>query len=158
LLDPSWERATGTEVMETRLLDSGIVVEDLTKKEELGRVDIKYRLMAGKHIVVELKKAGRNMKLLELQEQGQTYVDKLKKILLAQNEPTPNIEVVFVIGKPIEEEASNPDRLKSSMAAISPGSRIVHYDTLIRGAQEAYSAYIDKSKELDKLENIVNKI
>jgi hypothetical protein len=56
LLDPSWERATGTEVMETRLLDSGIVVEDLTKKEELGRVDIKYRLMAGKHIVVELKK------------------------------------------------------------------------------------------------------
>lgn len=158
LLDPSWERATGTEVMESRLLDSGIVVEDLTKKEELGRVDIKYRLMAGKHIVVELKKAGRNMKLLELQEQGQTYVDKLRKILLAQNESAPNIEVIFVIGKPIEEEGSNPDRLKSSMAAISPGSRIVHYDTLIRGAQEAYSAYIEKSKELDKLESIVNRI
>lgn len=158
LLDPSWERATGTEVMESRLLDSGIVVEDLTKKEELGRVDIKYRLMAGKHIVVELKKAGRNMKLLELQEQGQTYVDKLRKILLAQNEPAPNIEVIFVIGKPIVEEGSNPDRLKSSMAAISPGSRIVHYDTLIRGAQEAYAAYIEKSKELDKLESIVNRI
>ncbi|MGK0417283.1 MAG: hypothetical protein ACJAST_002376 [Halopseudomonas sp.] len=158
LLDPSWERATGTELMESRLLDSGIVVEDLTKKEELGRVDIKYRLMAGKHIVVELKKAGRNMKLLELQEQGQTYVDKLRKILLAQNEPAPNIEVIFVIGKPIVEEGSNPDRLKSSMAAISPGSRIVHYDTLIRGAQEAYAAYIEKSKELDKLESIVNRI
>jgi hypothetical protein len=158
LLDPSWERATGTEVMETRLLESGIVVEDLTKKEELGRVDIKYRTTAGKHIVVELKKVQRAMKLLELQEQGQTYVDKLKKILLAQNEPTPNIEVIFVIGKPVAEEATNPDRLKSSMAAVSPGSRIVHYDTLIRGAQEAYSAYIDKSKELDKLENIVNRI
>ncbi|WP_420464649.1 ATP-binding protein [Panacagrimonas sp.] len=158
LLDPSWERATGTEVMETRLLDSGIVVEDLTEKEKLGRVDIKYRTTAGKHIVVELKKGQRTMKLLELQEQGQTYVDKLKKILLAQNEPTPNIEVIFVIGKPVDEEASNPDRLKSSMAAVSPGSRIVHYDTLIRGAQVAYSAYIDKSKELDKLENIVNRI
>lgn len=158
LLDPSWERATGTELIESRLLDSGIVVEDLTKKEELGRVDIKYRTTAGKHIVVELKKVRRTVKLLELQEQGQTYVDKLKKILLAQNETTPNIEVIFVIGKPVDEEASNPDRLKSSMAAISPGSRIVHYDTLIRGAQEAYSAYIDKSKELDKLENIVNRI
>ena len=158
LLDPSWERATGTEVMETRLLESGIVVEDLTKKEELGRVDIKYRTTAGKHIVVELKKVQRAMKLLELQEQGQTYVDKLKKILLVQNEPTPNIEVIFVIGKPVDEEATNPERLKSSMAAVSPGSRIVHYDTLIRGAQEAYSAYIDKSKELDKLENIVNRI
>jgi len=158
LLDPSWDRATGTEVMETRLLNSGIVVDDLTEKEKLGRVDIKYRTTAGKHIVVELKKVGRKMKLLELQEQGQTYVDKLKKILLAQNEPTPNIEVVFVIGKPIEEEASNPDRLKSSMAAISPGSRIVHYDTLIRGAQEAYSAYIEQGKALDKLEKIVDRI
>ena len=158
LLDPSWDRATGSEIMESRLLSEGVVVEDLTKKEELGRVDIKYRTTAGKHIIVELKKVGRKMKLLELQDQGQTYVDKLKKILLAQNDPTPNIEVVFVIGQPVDEEASNPDRLKSSMTAISPGSRIVHYDTLIRGAQEAYSAYMDKSKELDKLENIVNRI
>jgi hypothetical protein len=158
LLDPSWDRATGSEVMETRLLSEGVVVEDLTEKEKLGRVDIKYRTTAGKHIVVELKKVQRKMKLLELQEQGQTYVDKLKKILLVQNEPTPNIEVVFVIGLPVDEEAANPERLKSSMAAVSPGSRIVHYDTLLRGAQEAYSAYIEKSKELDKLENIVNKI
>jgi len=158
LLDPSWDRATGSEVMETRLLSEGVIVEDLTEKEKLGRVDIKYRTTAGKHIVVELKKVQRKMKLIELQQQGQTYVDKLKKILLAQNEPTPDIEVVFVIGLPVDEEASNPDRVKSSMTAVSPGSRIVHYDTLIRGAQEAYSAYIDKSKELDKLESIVNKI
>lgn len=144
--------------METRLLSEGVIVEDLTEKEKLGRVDIKYRTTAGKHIVVELKKVQRKMKLIELQQQGQTYVDKLKKILLAQNEPTPDIEVVFVIGLPVDEEASNPDRVKSSMAAVSPGSRIVHYDTLIRGAQEAYSAYFDKSKELDKLESIVNKI
>jgi hypothetical protein len=44
------------------------------------------------------------------------------------------------------------------MTSISPGSRIVHYDTLIRGAQEAYSAYIEKSKSLDKLEKIVDRI
>ena len=44
------------------------------------------------------------------------------------------------------------------MAAISPGSRIVHYDTLIRGAQEAYSAYIEQGKALNKLEKIVDRI
>ncbi|ASK34551.1 ATP-binding protein [Alcanivorax sp. N3-2A] len=158
LLDPSWERAAGSELIETRLLNEGVIVENLTEKEKLGRVDIKYRTSAGKHIVVELKRVQRTMKLIELQEQGQTYVDKLKKVLIAQNEPTPNIEVVFVIGRPVAEEASNPDRLKSSMTAVSPGSRIVHYDTLIRGAQEAYSAYIDQSKVLDKLENIVDRI
>src|SRR5690606_7072035 len=84
LLDPSWERATGSDIMESRLLEEGVIVEDLTDKESLGRVDIKYRTMAGKHLIVELKKAGRKMKLLELQEQGQTYVDKVRKILAAQ--------------------------------------------------------------------------
>lgn len=158
LLDPAWERATDSLVMESRLAELGVLTEDMTEKERLGRVDIAYRTNAGKHIIVELKKVERKMKLLELQEQGQTYVDKLKKILLKQGDATPNIEVVFVLGKPVDEESTNPERLKSSMTAIAPGSRIVHYDTLIRGAQEAYSAYIEKSKSLDKLEKIVDRI
>jgi hypothetical protein len=114
--------------------------------------------MAGKHIIVELKRADRQMKLLELQDQGQTYVDKVRKILLKQGEKTPNIEVIFVIGQPIAEEASNPERLKSSMAAVSPGSRIIHYDTLIKSAQESYADYLKRSKELDKLEQILEKL
>ena len=80
LLDPAWERATESEIMESRLIAEGVITDDLTEKEKLGRVDIAYRTNAGKHIIVELKKVGRKMKLLELQEQGQTYVDKLRKI------------------------------------------------------------------------------
>lgn len=158
LLDPAWERATGSPIMESRLTTEGVLIEDMTEKERLGRVDIAYRTNAGKHVIVELKKVGRRMGLLELVEQGQTYVDKLTKILREQNQISPDIEVIFVLGKTVDEEASNPDRLKSSMTSISPGSRIVHYDTLICGAQEAYSAYIEKSKSLDKLEKIVDRI
>ncbi|MBO9460680.1 ATP-binding protein [Labrenzia sp. R5_0] len=158
LLDPAWERATDSEIMESRLIDEGVITDDLTEKEKLGRVDIAYRTNAGKHIIVELKKAGRKMKLLELQEQGQTYVDKLRKILLAQGEKAPNIEVVFVVGKALDDEKDNPERVKASMAAVSPGSRIVHYDSLIAGAQTAYSGYLKKSKELDRLEKIVDRI
>ena len=158
LLDPSWERATGSDIMESRLLEEGVIVEDLTDKESLGRVDIKYRTMAGKHLIVELKKAGRKMKLLELQEQGQTYVDKVRKILAAQGVSSPDVEVIFVLGRPVDEETTFPERLKASMAAVSPGSRIVHYDTLIHGAQEAYAEYLRKSRELDKLDEIVNEI
>lgn len=158
LLDPAWERATDSEIMESRLTAEGVIIDDLTEKERLGRVDIAYRTNAGKHIIVELKKAGRKMKLLELQEQGQTYVDKLRKILLAQEENAPNIEVVFVVGKPLDDEKDNPERVKNSMAAISPGSRIVHYNSLIAGAQTAYSGYLKKSRELDRLENIVDRI
>lgn len=158
LLDPAWERATGSPIMESRLTKEGVLIEDMTEKERLGRVDIAYRTNPGKHVIIELKKVGRKMGLLELVEQGQTYVDKLTKILREQNQPNPDIEVIFVLGKTVDEEASNPDRLKSSMASVSPGSRIVHYDTLIRGAQEAYSAYIEQSKSLDKLEKIVDRI
>lgn len=157
LLDPAWDRATGTEVMESQLLDDAGVVNDLTEKEKLGRVDIKYQTTAGKHVVVELKKVGRKMKLLELQEQGSTYVDKIKKILKARGEDSPNIEVVFVIGQPVDE-VNNTDRVKASMEAVSKGSRIVLYDTLIEGARRAYAEYLQKSYELDKLDKLVGSL
>ncbi len=159
LLDPAWERATGSKLRETRLATEGVLTQDMTEKEKLGRVDIAYRTMAGKHIIVELKRVERKMKLLDLQKQGQSYVDKLEKILRTKGEKgEPNIEVIFVLGKPIEEEGNKPERLKSSMAAISPGSRIVHYDALIEGAQKAYGDFLEKNKELDKLEEIVDRI
>ncbi len=158
LLDPAWERAAGSEIMESRMTEEGVIVADLSEKERLGRVDLAYRTTAGKHILVELKKAGRKMKLLELQEQGQLYVDKLRKILLTQNITDPNIEVIFVIGRQIDEEEGNPQRLKNSMAAISPGSRIIHFDTLIAGAQVAYAEYLNTSRKLDKLEQLVNQL
>ena len=158
LLDPAWERATDSALMESRLIAEGVITADLTKKERLGRVDIAYRTNAGKHIIVELKKGRRKMKLLELQGQGQTYVDKLRKILIAQNDNSPNVEVVFVLGKPVDDEKENPERVKASMAAVSPGSRIVHYDSLIQGAQNAYSEYLKKSEELDRLEEMVDRI
>lgn len=155
LLDAAWERATGSELMESRLLEEGIIIGDLSQKEKLGRVDIKYRTTAGKHIIVELKKAGRAMKLHELLEQGRLYVTKLKKILAQQGEVSPNIEVIFVLGRAVAEEHSDPESVKSVMQGVSPGSRIAHYDALIRGAREAYSEYLQKSRELDRLEKVV---
>lgn len=158
LLDPAWERATKSEVMESRLAQKGLITNDLSEKQKLARVDIAYRTNAGKHIIVELKRADRTMKLLELVEQGLRYSDTLKAILHMQGAAAPDIEVVFVLGNPVAEETSNPARLKSSMDAISPGSRIVHYDGLIRGAENAYDEYLQASRNLDRLEGIVNRI
>lgn len=158
LLDPSWERATGSELMETRLAEAGVIVADLTEREKLGRVDIAYRTAAGKHIIVELKRAGRSMALHELEQQGRLYVDKLKKVLAAQAETAPNIEVVFILGKQLDDETVNPDRVKHAMASISPGSRIRYYDSLIQSAELSYSQYLEQSRKLDKLEQVVRGI
>lgn len=158
LLDPSWERAAGSEQIETRLRSEGVIVDDLTQKEDLGRVDIAYRTTAGKHVIVELKRAGRRMKLVELQTQGQKYVDKLTKILTATGVSAANIEVVFVIGPVLEEEQSNPDRLKSMLASVSPGSRIVHYDALIESALASYEEYLSASEQVGDIERLVDEL
>ncbi len=158
LLDAAWERATGSELIESRLRDVGVITDDLTEKEKLARVDIAYRTNAGKHIIVELKRAGRRLKLLDLQAQGQTYVDKLGKIVRKAQPGSPDIEVVFVLGREIREQTENPERLKASMVAVSPGSRITYYDTLIHGAREAYSKYLEASEKLDRLQGIVDRI
>lgn len=158
LLDPTWERADGSELIENRLMEEGVVVTDLTEKERLGRVDIKYRTILGTHIIVELKRAHRVMSIIELQMQGMLYVDKLTKILAAQGEFNPKIEVVFVVGPPLRDEGNNPQRVENIMNAISPGSRIKHFDALISGALRAYQAYIDSNKELDRIDKVVARL
>ena len=98
LLDPSWERAAGSERMESRLKDEGVITDDLSEKEKLARVDISYKTAAGKHIIVELKRAGRMIKLTDLVEQGQAYVDKVMKLERIKGDENPLVEAVFVLG------------------------------------------------------------
>ncbi len=156
LLDPAWERASGSELMESRLAEAGVIVEDLSEKEKLARVDIKYKTTAGKHIIVELKRAKRKMKLLELQEQGQTYYDKLRKVLANRGQHNQDIEVIFVIGPALEEEQSNPERVKRCMESISAGSRIIHYDNLIENAMTSYEEYLQVTDTVGRISKLVN--
>ncbi|UOO76506.1 ATP-binding protein [Neisseria sp. Dent CA1/247] len=159
LLDPSWEKVENTAIMESRLLKSGIKVDTLSDKEALSRVDIAYRTTAKKHLIIELKKVSRNLTIFELAEQGRTYVRKLKKILLeTENNPSPNIEVIFVIGKPLEDEERDPESIKHFMNGVSPGSRIVHYDSLIENAQKSYQDYLNETEKLNKLDQILDNI
>lgn len=160
LLDPAWERIEHTTIMENRLIKSGIKTEDMTEIERLGRVDIAYRTTAGKHLIIELKKADRNdLTIYDLARQGSTYVDKLKKILLqTDGDKNPNIEVIFVIGRPVPEEISDPERVKNTLLGVSPGSRIVHYDALISNAQKSYQEYLEQNKSINKLDSILERI
>ena len=158
LLDPAWERAAGSQRMEKRLKLKDGLRNNEEEKEKYGRVDIVYRTNAGKHIIVELKRAGRIMKLPELLEQGRKYVDAIKEIERERDIHNPNIEVVFVLGRQIDEERDNPDSVKHTMNAISPGSRIIHYEKLIQSAQGAYSEYLERQEKYDNIKKIVDKI
>lgn len=160
LLDPMWERATGSERMEQTLKrEYRVFSSKLTDKESKGRLDIRYKTNAGSHIIVELKKVRRTMTLPELQEQGGKYRSALVKCLGEMGIVNPDIQIVFVLGRPVQEAkdpAVGEERVRQTLIPL--GARIVYYEQMIDGANKAYSAYLEQSKKLDKLDEILDQI
>ena len=153
LLDPAWERATGSNAMEERLRLKEPFKDDPNTKEQYGRVDIRYRTVAGKHVVVELKRASVKQDIFELGQQGAKYVDALKEVLSAEEKDRSLVEVVFVVGS---NPNSDSDRIENVMNGVSPGSRILTYEQLIVRAKQAYSEYLDKMAETDRIEAMLS--
>ncbi|WP_396910280.1 ATP-binding protein [Mycolicibacterium sp.] len=158
LLDPSWERATGSERIEEdlRRVEPGSFALDEDEKEVRGRIDIRYRTTGGRHVIVELKRYERAVKVGELAEQGRKYADALYQVLSETNRENEGIEVVFVLGKkPTAARLgfkSDDEQIKQELDIFN-GSYIL-YDTLIGNARRQYSEYLeasDKAKELDQL-------
>lgn len=153
LLDPSWERATADEAMETRLRLRPEFSSDDPTKEKYGRTDIQFRTCAGKHIIVELKRASVNTRLYELADQGSKYVEAYKALLPVEERDRAIIEVVFVVGE-IPDEAD--DRIKKVMESVSPGSSLKTYEQLTLGAKRAYGSYLEHSASVDRIDRLLS--
>ncbi len=148
LLDPSWERAAEAPSMEERLRLCPGLEDNEETKATYGRIDIRYRTISGKHVIIELKRASVITSIFTLAEQGSKYVDALKKILPMDARNRSVIEVVFVIGKPLPEDR---DRVFSILNGVSPGSQIVTYEQLIQSAKASYDEYIVRAERADRI-------
>ncbi|NKS17749.1 hypothetical protein GS490_15630 [Rhodococcus hoagii] len=158
LLDASWERATESARMEQKLKDmaeSDFKVSS-EKKDELGRIDIRYATASGRHVIVELKRYSVRPDVDDLRLQGQKYAVSLKKALEKAGNADPIIEVIFVLGD--QPKAANPGLLptheyqKRQFETIN--GRVVLYDELIENALAQYDEYLgasEKAKQLDEL-------
>lgn len=159
LLDPSWERATGSPVMEEdlRKIEPGLFAMDDEQKEITGRVDIRYATTGGKHVIVELKRYGRAVDVDELAAQGLKYYAALHSILDQQQRGGEHIEVVFVVGA--RPRTTTIGTFPSEDAYIENQFRPMNgryktYDALIASANNQYEAYLEaseKARELDTL-------
>lgn len=155
LLDPSWERAsTNKRVEESVGREFDAVTDKLTPEQRAGRLDIRYKTAAGKHIIIELKRYDRAVGIFELSAQVNKYISALRTCLREQyQENDPNIEAICIIGSaPIDEDDSNRDVLKSMRA------RYITYDVLISQTQESYAEYLEKEKELQRIERLVDRL
>ena len=159
LLDPSWERTEGTEVMERRV--EGLFEEvdaELTAEERMGRIDIKYRKTAGQHVIIELKRPERVVSLPEVLGQIEKYKSGMLKLLAAQGARNESVEFVILLGKsPVEWK--NPGGRERTIGALeSFDARIVFYDQLLTDAYRAYDDYMKRRRLVDRLAEVIRAI
>lgn len=158
LLHSSWERASTDKRMEEsvtkewRKLDAG-----LTADEKRGRIDIRYRTAAGKHIIIELKKYDRKVETEKLSTQVRKYQSALRKCLAKAypDEKEPNIETICILGSP--PEPANDDKRNRDLLAASQ-TRYITYDLLIRQTRESYADYLTTNEKLSRIQKLVERI
>ncbi|MBS1895553.1 MAG: ATP-binding protein [Actinobacteria bacterium] len=158
LLDPAWERATGSERMEQALhkVDPDLFPEKPDGSKIVGRYDIRYATLSGRHVIVELKRYEVKLEAPVLAEQGVKYYQALKSVLEKKNQGDPDIEVVFVLGSPPganDRGSLSKKRYIEAQFANSNG-RYVLYDELIENARNQYDEYLkakDNSESLNDL-------
>ena len=159
LLDPSWERVEGSEMMERRV---GRLFEkvnaSLSEEEKSGRIDIKYRRTAGQHVIIELKRPERTVSVHDLAKQIEKYRNGMQKILNDLGTPHEPIEFVCLLGKPPIEEANERGKeiVKRTLDVLN--ARYLNYDELLDKAFEAYRDYTKKRKVIDRLGEVIKEI
>ena len=158
LLDPSWDRATETPLMEQNVQKEFDKLDDgLTDEEQRGRYDIKYKMTSGKHVIIELKRADRRLDQYDLLKQVEKYGEALRKLVraLEKNEP---VEIVCIVGEPLRqwENAEQKERSRRTMA--EQNVRVVLYDELIEDAYRSYQAFLDKNREAGRVFRLIQNI
>lgn len=159
LLDPSWERATGTEFMEERVTtafkDAGIA---LGADEETGRIDIHYAKTSGSHVIIELKRASRICTTDELSLQIGKYLSAMRRVLSATDHSNETVEVVCILGNP-PADWDTPDGKDRSLDILAANrARIVLYDGLIENAYQAYKSFMAQHQKAGRLTRLIESI
>ena len=157
LLDASWERATTDKKMEQRVKAEFTNIDaKLTDEERRGRVDIRYKTVSGKHVIIELKKYSRGVTAHDLAAQVGKYRSALRKCL---NEKFPKernvIECICIVGA-TPEPRDDPDRVERILSGED--ARFVTYDGLIKQTQDNYRQYLEVSEKMAALRNLLDSI
>jgi len=158
IVDPSWEAVQGTEMMERRMTTAfQAIYESLTEEEKRARVDIKYRSVGNRHVIVELKRPDVTITVGALIDQIKKYRNAAYKILNQSGQRNEHVEFVCVLGKNLSgDDSAGEEESRKALSAYN--ARIVFYDQLIHNAEKAHSAYIEKQKKVSRIYALITDI
>ena len=158
LLDPSWDRATETTYMEQTIKKEFEDLDvQLTDEELKGRYDIKYKMTAGKHVIIELKRANRTLDQYDLLRQVEKYGEALRKIVRAtgKNEP---VEIVCLVGQQLKQWDDAEQRERSKKTMEQQNVRVVLYNELIEDAYRTYNAFLQLRHEHGRVYRLIRNL
>jgi hypothetical protein len=159
LLDPSWERATESAYIESKMNKAfEDIYADLTDDEKAARFDIKYRVTTGKHIIVELKRANRIVSTNEIDQQIRKYRSALIKLLASAGRPNEPFEIVVIVGRELRDWAEPDGRRVSDAQLNALNARVVMYQQLMENAYAAYNEYLTKNRQAGSIFELVREI
>ena len=159
LLDPSWDRATEMATMERTVVSAfKKISKSLTNKERKRRIDIQYKKVTGKHVIIELKRGSVKTSTSELMGQVDKYIRSLEKLLEVAKETGIAIEAICLVGKELSDW-DTPKRKQDSENALSAKNiRVVTYQQLIKDAESNYRSYLVKHKERGGIQELLDAI
>jgi hypothetical protein len=159
LLDPSWDRATETPLLEQQVKKAFDELDaKLSDEEKLGRFDIKYKTTSGKHIIIELKRAERTVNSFDLGKQVTKYYAALEKELKMAGKAHEPIEVVCLVGKKCSDWVDDKNEEASRKMLDTRHVRVVTYQQLIEDAYRAYEAFLKKTEEAGRVQRLIQSI
>ena len=158
LLDPAWDRATESPLMEQNVRTAfGKIDAGLTKEERDARFDLKYKMTSGKHIIIELKRASVRPDEHELTSQVNKYRMALIKLLEETGKSEP-VEVVCIVGKPLRQWSDPKIQEESRKALAARDIRVVMYNELIENAYRSYQTFLEKNKKASEVYDLIRSI
>ena len=161
LLDPSWERATGTvptymEKSVTKMFEN--VDQSLTDEERLSRIDIKHTTAQGKHVIVELKKADRVVNTDEVRTQLDKYRRAFEKVARLHEDPMKPLELICIVGRDLSGWVDAREREITARTLAPIGGRVVTYQQLIADSEANYREFLERNAHSGRISELIHEI
>ena len=152
LLDPSWERAKGSEAVEKRITTFLKKTSDsLSDAQAQARIDIGYRTAQGRHVIIELKRASVSISIDHLMPQIRKYRDGARELIAKSDYPDWPLDIICLVGKPPREWQRDRGREDVAKILSAVDARLMFYDELLDHSRRAYADYLEQHKKIDRL-------
>lgn len=160
LLDPAWERTTKTYI-EQQLSDE--LKQACPENDSGARLDIAYKNIAGKHIIIEMKKEIPNYQIdiYDLIKQGNKYIDATKQWYSNNQNHSDilGIEVYFLVGTKVKNKIyQNTGKERINGLLRESNAVLLTYDELITRSRNSYAEYLQRKNEIQKIKDLLDNI